>query len=126
MPSRWGRTRSWIGTKRNSDHGRHFAMTFEFTAGDSDDDGEEDGYTSEQILTDKPDPTTPGGRLYKVRWKGFPASQDSWEPLSSFVPRCTIVWLDCLKKEGDYSRCQGCLGEFDHARMELRRLFLKP
>ena len=50
------------------------AVTFEFTAGDldPDDDGEGDDYTAERILTDKPDPTTPGGRLYKVCWKGLP------------------------------------------------------
>ena len=77
-------------------------MTFEFTAGDldSDDDGEEDDYTAKRILTDKPDPATPGGRLYKVRWKGFAASRDSWEPPSSFLPRYTTVWLDYLKKKG--------------------------
>ena len=44
-------------------------VTFEFTAGDvdSDDEGEVDDFTAERILTDKPDPGTPGGRLYKVR-----------------------------------------------------------
>ena len=43
-------------------------MTFRFKAGDldSEDDGEEDHYTAEQILKDKPDPATPEGRLYKV------------------------------------------------------------
>ena len=78
-------------------HGR--AITFEFTADafDSDDDGEEDVYTAEGILSDKPDPSIPGGRLYKVRWKGFAASRDSWEPPSSFVSRYTSVWLDYLK-----------------------------
>ena len=52
------------------------AVTLEFMAGDldCDDDGEEDDSTAEQILTDKPDPATHGGRLYKVRWKGFVAS----------------------------------------------------
>ena len=41
-------------------------MAFEFTAVDldSDDDGEEDDYTAERILTDKPDPAKPGRRLY--------------------------------------------------------------
>ena len=54
-------------------------VTFEFTAGDvdSDDEGENDDFTAERILADKPDPGTPGGRLYKVRWKGLAASRDS-------------------------------------------------
>ena len=75
-------------------------VTFEFTAGDvdSDDEGEDDDFTAEKILADKLDPGTPGGRLYKVRWKGFAASRDSWEPPSSFVPRYTTVWMDYLKK----------------------------
>ena len=76
-------------------------VTFEFTAGDvdSDDEGEDDDFTAEKILADKPDPGTPVGRLYKVRWKGFAASRDSWEPPSSFVPRYTTVWMDYLKKK---------------------------
>ena len=76
-------------------------VTFEFTAGDvdSDDEGEDDDFTAEEILADKPDPGTPGGRLPKVRWKGFAASRDSWEPPSSFVPRYTTVWMDYPKKK---------------------------
>ena len=65
---------------------------------DSDDEREDDDFTAERILTDKPDPKTPGGRLYTVRWKGIAASRDSWEPPSSFVPRYTTVWMDFLKK----------------------------
>ena len=77
------------------------SVTFEFTAGDldSDDEGEDGDFTAERILTDKPDPGTPGGRLYKVRWKGFAASRDSWEPQSSFVPRYTTVWMDYLRRK---------------------------
>ena len=76
-------------------------VTFESTAGDldSDDEGEDHDFTAEKILMDKPDPGTPGGRLYEVRWKGFAASRDSWEPLSSFVPRHTTVWQDYLRKK---------------------------
>ena len=52
-------------------------VTFEFTAGDvdSDDESEDDQIIAEKILMDKPDPRTPGGRLYKVRWKRFAASR---------------------------------------------------
>ena len=52
-------------------------VTFEFTARDleSDDEVEDDNFTAEKTLMDKPDPATPGGRLYKVRWKGFAASR---------------------------------------------------
>ena len=80
------------------DHHGH-ALTSEFTAdaSDSDNDLEEDKYTAERSLSDKPDPSTPGRRLYKVRWKGFTAWRDWWEPPSSFVPRYTSVWLDYFK-----------------------------
>ena len=76
-------------------------VTFEFTAGDvdSDDEGEDDDFTAEKILMDKPDPGTPGGRLYKVRCRGFAASTDSWEPPSNFVPRYTTIWIDYLRKK---------------------------
>ena len=76
-------------------------VTFEFTGDDvdSDDEGEDIDFTAEKILTDKRDPGTPWGRLYKVNWKGFAASEDSWEPPSSFVPRYTTVWMDYLRKK---------------------------
>ena len=86
-------------------------VPFEFTAGDldSDDEGEDDNFTAEKILMDKPDPGTPGGRLYKVRWKGFAASRDSWEPPSSFVPRYTTVWVDYPRKKNISSNVKDVL-----------------
>ena len=60
-------------------------VTFEFTAGDvdSDDEGEDNNFTAEKILMDKPDPGTHGGRLYKVRLKRFATSRDSRQPPST-------------------------------------------
>ena len=77
-------------------------MISEFTAGDldSDDDGADDDYAAERILSDKRDPATPGGRLYKVCWKGFAALRDTLEPSGSFVPRYTTMWLAYPKKKG--------------------------
>ena len=89
-------------------------VTFELTAGDldSDDKGEDDDFTAERILTDKPDPGTPGGRHYNVRWKGLAASRDSWEPPGSFVPRYTTVWMEYLREKEHLFGCQGRVGPF--------------
>ena len=50
------------------------AATFEFTAGDldCDDDGEEDYYTAERIMTNKPDPSTPGAGYTRLVRKDLP------------------------------------------------------
>ena len=47
---------------------------FEFTAGDldSDDNSEEDDYTAERILKDKPDPATLGGGYTRFVGKDLP------------------------------------------------------
>ena len=73
-------------------------MFFEYTAADPDSksDSEEDEYTAERILTDKPDLATPGGGGGYIRFAG----KVLWKPPSSFVPRYTMVWLDYLKKKG--------------------------
>ena len=78
-------------------------MTFEFTAGDldSDDEGEEDDYTAERILTDKPDPATQGGGGIQGSLERICRFARLFrEPPSSFVPRYTTVWLDYLTKKG--------------------------
>ena len=75
-------------------HGR--AVTFEFTADafNSDNDGGEDEYTAERILLDKPYPSTPGRRLYKVRWSCSAASRDSKKKCFSNALRHTLVVLE--------------------------------
>ena len=83
-------------------------VTFQFTAGDvdSDDEGVDDDFTAERILTDKPDLGTPGGRLYKVRWKGLVGASEQL---------CADVYhgLDGVsKEEKDLFGCQGRVGPF--------------
>ena len=102
MCSKWGtkkRNHTQLLPREPDPNGR--AVNFEFTADtfDSDTDREEDEYTAERILLDNPDPSTPGGWLYQVRWKGSAAPEDSWEPPSSFVPRYTSMWLHHLKAQ---------------------------
>ena len=65
---------------------------FEFTTGylDLDNEGEDYDYTTEHILTDKPDLAVPRRRLYKVHSKRFAASGDWLNPPRSFVPRDTV------------------------------------
>ena len=89
-------------------------VTFEFTAGDvdSDDEGEEDDFTAEKILADKPDQETPGGRLYKVRWKGIRRIQGF---VGASKQLCAEVYhsLDGLSEEKEYFfGCQGRVGPF--------------
>ena len=40
------------------------------------------------------------GVQFKVRWRGYDASGDTWEPASHFLPRYNVVWADYCKKHG--------------------------
>ena len=91
------RDHSPLVPRKPDPHGCAIAFQFTADAFESDDSGEEDEYDAERILSDRPDPITPGRRLYNVRWKGFAASREWWEPRSSLVPRYTSVWPDFLK-----------------------------
>ena len=89
-------------------------VTFEFTAGDvdSDDEGEDDDFTAERILADKPDPGTPGGRLFKVRWIGFRRIQGF---VGAYEQLCAEVHhgLDGVFEEKEhFVGCQGRVGPF--------------
>ena len=96
------------------------AVTFEFTAGDldSDDDVEEDDYTAEPILTDKPDPAMPGeviqGSLERIC--GFARLVGTSEQFTAEVYHGVA---GVSQEKGDQSRCHGCLGAFYHARTGL-------
>ncbi|XP_069495205.1 M-phase phosphoprotein 8 isoform X2 [Ambystoma mexicanum] len=61
---------------------------------DDDDDEEEDVYEVEQIIDYK---TEDGEVLYRVRWKGYTADEDTWEP-ASHLEDCREVLLAFRKK----------------------------
>ena len=62
---------------------------------DSDDDyAEQDDYTVEKILAQRPNASAPGGLEFKVRWRGYGPSHHTWEPVSLFVPRKNTLFRD--------------------------------
>ena len=59
---------------------------------------EQDNYTVEKILAQRPKASAPGGLEFKVRWRGYGPSHDTWEPVSSFVPRVNTPFMEYIRK----------------------------
>ena len=76
-------------------------MSLDYAAheADSDDDyAEQDDYTVQKILVQRPNASAPGGLEFKVCWPGSGPSHDTWEPVSSFVPRVNTPFMDYIRK----------------------------
>ena len=79
--------------------GQHVSLSYAAHEADSDDDyAEQDDYTVEKILAQRPNASAPGGLEFKVRWRGSGLSHDTWEPVSSFVPRINTPFMDYIRK----------------------------
>ena len=79
--------------------GQHVSLDYTAHEADSDDDyAEQDNYTVEKILAQRPNASTPGGLEFKVRWRGSGPSHDTWEPVSWFVPRSNTPFMDYIRK----------------------------
>ena len=65
----------------------------------NDDYAEQDGYTVEKILVQRPNGSAPEGVEFKVRWRGFWPSHDTWEPVYSFVPRINTPFMEYVRKQ---------------------------
>ena len=102
-------------------HGR--AVTFEFTADtfDSDNDGEEDEYTAERILSDKPDPSTPGGRPYKL----FCCIEGLVGCSKQLCAAVHVRVVGLPQSQRNPVGCQRCAGSLGHGRPILRPSLLR-
>ena len=79
--------------------GQHVSLDYTAHEADSDDDyAEQDDYTIEKILAQRPNASAPGGLEFKVRWGGYGPSHDTWETVSSFVPRINTLFMDYISK----------------------------
>ena len=78
--------------------GQHVSLGYAAHEADSDDDyAEQDDYTVEKILAQRPKASAPGGMEFKVRWRGYGPSHDTWEPVSSFVPRVNTPFMEYIR-----------------------------
>ena len=76
-------------------------MTLDYTAheADPDDDyAEQDDCTVEKIRGQRPSALTPAEVEFKVRWRGCAPSHDTWEPVSSFVPRINTLFTEYIRR----------------------------
>ena len=82
--------------------GQHVSLNYAAHEADSDDDyAEQDDYTVEKILAQRPNASAPGSLEFKVRRRGYGSSHDTWEPVSSFVRRINTPFMDYIRKHKD-------------------------
>ena len=80
-------------------HRKHVSLDYTAHEADSDDDyAEQDDYTNAKILAQRPSAPAPGGVEFKVPWRGYGPSHDTWDPASSFVPRMKTPFMEYVRK----------------------------
>ena len=91
----WERHESQLRVREPDLRGQHVSLSYAAHEADSDEDyAEQDDYTVEKILAQRPKASAPGGLEFKVRWRGYGPSQDTWEPVSLFVPRVNTPFME--------------------------------
>ena len=79
--------------------GQHVSLDYAAHEADSDDDyAEGDDCTVQKIPAQRPSASAAGGLEFKVCWRGYGPSHDTWEPVSSFVLRINTSFMDCIRK----------------------------
>ena len=79
--------------------GQHVSLDYAVHEADTDDDyAEQNNYTVEKILAQRLNASAAGGLEFKVRSRGYGPSHDTWEHVSSFVPRIDTPFMDYIRK----------------------------
>ena len=95
----WERQESQLCVPEPNLRGQHVSLDYAAHEADSDDDyAEQDDYTVEKILAQRLNASAAGGLEFKVRWRGYGPSHDTWEPVSSFVPRINTPFMDYIRR----------------------------
>ena len=93
------RHESQLRVREHDVRGQHVSLDYTAHEADSDDDyPEQDDYTVEKILAQHPNASAPGGLEFKVHWRGYGPSHDTWEPVSSFVPPINTSFMDYIRR----------------------------
>ena len=79
--------------------GKHVSLDYTAHEADSDDDyAEQDDYTVEKIQAQRQSASAPGGVEFKVSYRGYGPYHDTWEPVSSFVPRINTPFMEYVRR----------------------------
>ena len=93
------RQESQLRVREPNLRGQHVSLDHTALEADSHNDyAEQDDYTVAKILAQRPNASAPRGVDFKVRWRGYGPSHDTLEPVSSFVPRISIPFMDYIRK----------------------------
>ena len=77
----WKRHESQLRVREPDLRGQHVFLDYAAHEADSDDDyAEQDDYTVEKILAQRLNASVPGGLEFKIRWRGYGPSHNTWEP----------------------------------------------
>ena len=104
--------------------GKHVDFQYTQHEDDSDEDEylEEDDCVLDKVLSHRPNPAVPVGIEFKVKWKGYGKSHDSWVPPSSFVPRINKVWQAYLGQKGVHISAKDLMAAFIQAEDDILSL----
>ena len=96
----WERHESQVRVQEPDLRGQHVSLDYTAHEADSADDyAEQHDYTVEKIPAQRPNASVPGGLEFKVHWRGYGPSHDTWEPVSSFMPWINTPFMNYIRRD---------------------------